>query len=130
MIKAAHIRPDPKLSAQECCLRVSLLPLRLNIDQDSLLFLINFFNELGGNVNKPDEEGIVVSTSRHATPTHQPPVMTVTVENQAEVKEQAQKLVSDNLLILLEEEQNRQEESTVSKPVQTNAEDSPPIYFR
>lgn len=42
-----HLRPDPKLSAQECCLKVSILPLRFNIDQDALLFLIGFFNQFG-----------------------------------------------------------------------------------
>lgn len=131
VIKATHLRPDPKLSAQECCLRVSLLPLRLNIDQDSLLFLINFFNELSGNADKIDEDGAtVVSTSRHATPTHQPPVMTVTVDNEAEVKEQAHKLVSDNLLILLEEEHAKQEEDKITKQVLSSCDDSPPIYFR
>jgi hypothetical protein len=45
---AVHIRPDPKLSDQECCLKVTLLPLRLNIDQDSLLFLFNFFTDISG----------------------------------------------------------------------------------
>jgi len=47
-IVAVHIRPDPKLSDQECCLKVTLLPLRLNIDQDSLLFLFNFFTDISG----------------------------------------------------------------------------------
>lgn len=48
VLKALHMRPDPKLAAQECCLKVSLLPIRLNIDQDSLLFLYSFFNEISG----------------------------------------------------------------------------------
>jgi hypothetical protein len=45
---AVHIRPDPKLSVQECILKVTLLPLRLNIDQDSLLFLYNLFTDISG----------------------------------------------------------------------------------
>lgn len=48
-VKAVHIRPDLQLKTQECCLKVSLLPLRLNIDQDALLFLITFFSELSSN---------------------------------------------------------------------------------
>lgn len=48
MVKALQIRSDPKLNAQECCLKVSLLPLRFNIDQDSLLFLVQFFSEISG----------------------------------------------------------------------------------
>lgn len=134
VIKATHVRPDPKLTAQECILRVSLLPLRLNVDQDSLLFLVKFFNELGGqDADKSINEG--ESGSRHATPTHQPPVMTISVDNNDEIKHQAQKLVSDNLLILLEEdEENGDEEDSNEKQkqkiIQQTEETSPPIYFR
>lgn len=53
-IKSVIMRSDPKLNAQECCLKVSLLPLRLNIDQDSVLFLYDFFNEISGDYK---EEG-------------------------------------------------------------------------
>lgn len=131
VIKATHVRPDPKLTAQECVLRVSLLPLRLNVDQDSLLFLVKFFNELGG-------QDVVVATedtSRHTTPTHQPPVMTITTDNTEEVKQQAQKLVSDNLLILLEEDEDGSVdgEGLDSRRLRTlppPEEIPPPIYFR
>lgn len=130
VIKATHVRPDPKLIAQECILRVSILPLRLNVDQDSLLFLVGFFNELGGqDTEKLSSE----DNSRHCTPTHQPPVMTVTVENEQEIKQQAQKLVSDNLLILLEEDEENDSDEKCDKQrikqIQTS-EDPPPIYFR
>ena len=33
MIKALHARPEPNLPSQECALKVSVQPLRLNIDQ-------------------------------------------------------------------------------------------------
>lgn len=32
-VKALHVRPESGRLPQECCLRVSLMPLRLNIDQ-------------------------------------------------------------------------------------------------
>ena len=33
MIKAIHVRPDPNVPTEECMLRISLQPLRLNVDQ-------------------------------------------------------------------------------------------------
>ncbi|XP_062892347.1 autophagy-related protein 2 homolog A isoform X4 [Mobula hypostoma] len=50
-IKALHVRPESGLGGPECCLRVSLMPLRLNIDQDALFFLKDFFTTFATGIN-------------------------------------------------------------------------------
>nr|KAF6464022.1 autophagy related 2A [Rousettus aegyptiacus] len=50
-IKALHVAPTTNLGGPECCLRVSLMPLRLNVDQDALLFLKDFFTSLAAGIN-------------------------------------------------------------------------------
>ena len=141
-MKAVHVRPDPKLSAQECCLKLSLLPLRLNIDQDSLLFLISFFTELAGTP-KTNQDGTngpsnVQSTpgSKQGTPTHHPPVMSVNDESEdmedaaAHMDNIDNKEAELNLLILLEDELTIRENKTKHKISNGQQDDSQPIYFR
>ncbi|KZC06215.1 Autophagy-related protein 2 like protein B [Dufourea novaeangliae] len=138
-MKAVHVRPDPRLSAQECCLKLSLLPLRLNIDQDSLLFLIEFFNELGGGSKQATEISSTPNNpqsspvSKQGTPTHHPPVMSVndTAPNAPSPTNTSQNDTLDpNLLILLEDELMIKESKTKIKMTQEVHEDCQPIYFR
>uniref|UniRef100_A0A182Y760 Autophagy-related protein 2 n=1 Tax=Anopheles stephensi TaxID=30069 RepID=A0A182Y760_ANOST len=142
VIKALHMRPNPALSAQECCLRVSVLPIRLNIDQDSLLFLINFFNQLGGggDINDAPTAGAAGSggggpsaggrTSQTTTPAHQPPVMTVESIPDAVQELQAKKMVSENLMLLIEEEEKHKADTQEGPAAYSETGDTAPIYFR
>uniref|UniRef100_A0A8C6D5S5 Autophagy related 2B n=1 Tax=Moschus moschiferus TaxID=68415 RepID=A0A8C6D5S5_MOSMO len=81
-IKALHVRPESGRSPQECCLRVSLMPLRLNIDQDALFFLKDFFTSLSTEVEllmTPDPEvkkspgaDVTCSLPRHLSTSKEP----------------------------------------------------------
>ncbi|XP_072742677.1 autophagy-related protein 2 homolog B [Anoplolepis gracilipes] len=138
-MKAVHVRPDPRLSAQECCLKLSLLPLRLNIDQDSLLFLIQFFNELGGGSKRSQESSSTSNSSqstpvsKQGTPTHHPPIMSVNddaLKNDAMMNMSQNNIIDQNLLILLEDELTFRDNKAKTKAVHQVHDDSQPIYFR
>ncbi|GAB0095176.1 Autophagy-related protein 2 [Sergentomyia squamirostris] len=121
VVKALHLRSDLSLPAQECCLRVSMLPLRLNIDQDSLLFLFDFFQEFSGSDSAPPPPEVQRQVPPPMSP---PPIMMVDLPEAAQ-ELQARKMVSENLMLLMEEEA---EKSTT--PTATDTEDNSPIYFR
>lgn len=128
LIKALHIRPDAKLKTQECMLKVALLPIRLNIDQDALLFLIKFFKELGGDTSETNLDTEKESSLQN-TPTHQPPIMSIAAdEDEEEIKQKAKQAVNENL-ILLESRYHAEPEENLDSSSSTTADDSP-VYFR
>ncbi|XP_058813814.1 autophagy-related protein 2 homolog B [Topomyia yanbarensis] len=126
VIKSLHLRPNPVLPAQECCLRISVQPIRLNIDQDSLLFLVNFFNQLGGGGDLNEYAGHTTGRVNQTTPSHQQPVMMVELPEAAQ-ELQARKMISENLMLLIEEEEKNKDQQETSSEA---ADDMPPIYFR
>ncbi|XP_017272088.1 autophagy-related protein 2 homolog B isoform X2 [Kryptolebias marmoratus] len=70
-VKALHTCPESGQAPPECCLRVSLMPLRLNIDQDALFFMKDFFSSLATEVeffSPPAQEAVCVSTKKAAAP--------------------------------------------------------------
>uniref|UniRef100_A0AAQ5ZTX0 Autophagy related 2B n=1 Tax=Amphiprion ocellaris TaxID=80972 RepID=A0AAQ5ZTX0_AMPOC len=60
-VKALHMCPESGQAPPECCLRVSLMPLRLNIDQDALFFLKDFFTSLATEVERLSHNGFSTS---------------------------------------------------------------------
>ncbi|CAG9136613.1 unnamed protein product [Plutella xylostella] len=133
VVKAVHLRPMPGQGAEECCLKVSLLPLKFNVDQDTLSFLMAFCTKLGAADHSEDDPtlpGMSSSSpgSRQTTPTHRAPVMSVgktlrdppptptslgdadalslsdaPMEEPLMEKYQAERLVSENLIQLEED---------------------------
>ncbi|XP_066263102.1 autophagy-related protein 2 homolog B [Euwallacea similis] len=132
LIKALHSRPDPKVNQQECDLKISLLPIRLNIDQDALFFMVNFFKELGGEtVEEPCTEGLKDSPlqSLQSIQSHKPPIMTTSIDSEREIEQKAKEVVTENL-ILLESRYHTEEVKEESNASHISPSDSAPIYFR
>lgn len=71
-IKCVNVRPDPEAPlSEESIINVTLQPLRINIDQETLFFLIDFFSTFGpgGQLGLVDKEPVVrpVSTDQQQT---------------------------------------------------------------
>uniref|UniRef100_A0A8C5AZW6 Autophagy related 2A n=1 Tax=Gadus morhua TaxID=8049 RepID=A0A8C5AZW6_GADMO len=116
-VKALQVCPESGLGGPECCLRVSLLPLRLNIDQDALFFLKDYFSNLASLVNPylpvdPAAEG-------------EPPLLEDSAQRSSEEAESGGSLGPD-LAASVETTYSEQSSSSAGS---TSSSDQP-IYFR
>lgn len=125
VVNAIHLRPERTLTRQECDLMISVLPLHLHIDQDSLTFLVDFFSNIGTTTTSNDD-GKNLSARRHSSPSHQLPVMMVDVPVPIMQEQQARQMVSENLMWLMNEDEV--EEDTTENT--TAVDDDSPIFFR
>lgn len=119
-IKCIFIRPEPTLRQQEANLYISFMPkVNINIDQDALIFMADFFAYLNG------KEGDQQQARQPGTPTHQPPVMIVEMPEAQEYH--ARKMVNQNLMLLIDEDN----ESDVRPPeTYENESNNGPVYFK
>ncbi|KAH0620382.1 hypothetical protein JD844_020772 [Phrynosoma platyrhinos] len=103
-VKALHVRPESGKSPQECCLRVSLMPLRLNIDQVGLQ-----------RVKKPSGAEVTCTLPRHHSGFKEPnPVISFSLH-----KESDQNGSVDSVDVLNENDHNfaHEEESFSDQPI-------------
>ncbi|XP_030386758.1 autophagy-related protein 2 homolog B isoform X3 [Scaptodrosophila lebanonensis] len=121
IIKALHVRPDPQISRiEECSLRVSITPIKLNIDQDTLLFIEEFFAallEISAVNSCPNDSKLQSNILGHDTP-----VMSVN-----QVSETTDEMEIKNMEEKLETLLN----DTMSARAETDGNTNKlPIYFR
>lgn len=122
-VKCIFIRPEPMLPRQEANLYISFMPkVNINIDQDAILFLADFFAHL----NCSDDDG--APRPPPPPPAHQPPVMIVAMPALEELE--ARQMVDENLMLLLDED-----EELPQPPIETvepivYEEVTAPAFFR
>ncbi|XP_037027616.1 autophagy-related protein 2 homolog B [Bradysia coprophila] len=124
VVNATNLRPDRSLTRQECDLMVSVLPLNLHIDQDSLIFLVDFFSAIGSTSGTDDVKNL--PARRHSSPSHEQPVMMVDVPMPILQEHQIRQMVSQNLLSLMDEGEVEPETAETA----TYVDDNSPIFFR
>ncbi|XP_061399170.1 autophagy-related protein 2 homolog A-like [Musca vetustissima] len=129
VVKCLHVRPNPEQSpAQECSLKISLSPLRLHIDQDTLEFITDFFTNFGKNCDSDKPEG--------DKPKVPAPPPTATLCSDLDLPEavqdlRARRIVNENLDILMDDTQSESSTSPTKKTAkQSPPNDTSPTYFR
>ncbi|XP_061388779.1 autophagy-related protein 2 homolog B-like [Musca vetustissima] len=129
VVKCLHVRPNPEQSpAQECSLKISLSPLRLHIDQDTLEFITDFFTNFGKSCDSDKPEG--------DKPKVPAPPPTATLCSDLDLPEavqdlRARRIVNENLDILMDDTQSESSTSPTKKTAKHSPpNDTSPTYFR
>lgn len=125
-VEAVDIRPSEMMGETECSLRVSLLPLRFYIDQESLEFLMKFFSELSQKSN--DEKTTAKASSKNSTPIHQKPKLAVKKSGKKKYKTQTDD--EDENLIDLENSSSRETSETSERECSSDNTSNRPLFFR
>ena len=73
--------------------------------------------------------GEAASSSKHNTPTHKPPILTVASMSEEVLEKEAEAIV-ENLLLLSDEETTAEDDVEPVKNKSPDAGDTDPIYFR
>lgn len=109
-VKALSERTNLNRRAEECSLKVSVLPIKLNIDQDTLLFLEEFFSALIKNSTSPTNN----KDAETNVPTRDEPVLHDVQQN-----EEVEQFQTDSL-----------RENTANPVEFEESSSNDPIYFK
>ncbi|KAM7346426.1 autophagy-related 2 [Cochliomyia hominivorax] len=140
-VKAIHVRTNPQQSNnQECSLRISLSPLRVHIDQDTLEFLTDFFTNFGKSCDKDNSSDAKTDEDKHAklaVAKTEVPIMTIS-EDEQELPDavqdlRARRIVNENISLLIDEQEgadNKSIKSDNSTIMASQEINTAPVYFR
>lgn len=139
VIKALHTRPDPAVPAEECALKISVQPIKLNIDQDALFFLMKFMTDIMYGSSTEDlkprrspEHEFKTDGSRRSSYSSAPlPILSTATQaasNTEEVEQQQELLIKFDL----KESVNLPTDSPTSmcSEMKENRPPSQPTYFK